>query len=460
MMAAACPAHAAAKPGLSAVGGDELLPSFDPEISTYAARCDGGSLGLKLDRARGWRASANGRNFGGDGRLRRIPVTAREDVNVEFRRPDGARRRFHVRCLPDDFPAYSFRRIRSGGPEYFFMQLPNGYAAAFDRNGVPVWWLQVDGFADDVKLLSDGTVSLNAAPTVGAQTGEFDIYSLRGELLRTVGAGDLTDVHDLLLRPNGNYVVGVQDWRFGVDTSAFNGYSDRGTIDYDIQELTPEGDLVRSWSSADHIGLDQTPDRWWEEFTSPDSLLFDVSHWNAVSYEGHYMYLSFRHLDAIYKVDRRTGEVVWKLGGLDAPESLEVKNDPQADYPLGGQHDVRALADGTVTVFNNRTDLDPAVPSAQRYRIDEATGTARLVENITDKKTPTSGCCGSARRLSTGDWLIAWGGFSGFVGGYRPDGRVAFRLRTPGGFTYRAQPVDEGVLDPGRVRRAMDAQVR
>jgi hypothetical protein len=48
------------------------------------------------------------------------------------------------------------------------------------------------------------------------------------------------------------------------------------------------------------------------------------------------MLLSFRHLDAVYKIDRRTGEVVWKLGGTQTPESLELIDDPRGDYQLGG----------------------------------------------------------------------------------------------------------------------------
>ena len=68
------------------------------------------------------------------------------------------------------------------------------------------------------------------------------------------------------------------------------------------------------------------------------------------------MIASFRHLDAVYKISKSTGKIVWKLGGTTTPKSLTVKDDPRA-YTLGAQHDARLLPDGTLTVFDNRTNL-------------------------------------------------------------------------------------------------------
>ena len=121
------------------------------------------------------------------------------------------------------------------------------------------------------------------------------------------------------------------------------------------------------------------------------------------------MIASFRHLDAVYKIEKSTGRIVWKLGGTRTPERLEVGNDPH-DYTFGAQHDARLLPDGTVTVFDNRTYLRHERPRAVRFRINEQAGTATLVQSITDPAVSRSGCCGSARRLANGDWLIGWGG--------------------------------------------------
>ena len=60
-------------------------------------------------------------------------------------------------------------------------------------------------------------------------------------------------------------------------------------------------------------------------------------------------------------------------------------------------------------MLDNRTGLDDATPRAVRYRIDQAAGTATLLQSISDPDVPVSYCCGSARLLPNQDWLIDWG---------------------------------------------------
>ena len=443
----------AAKPSFSAPAEYSLLQRFDWKARDYVAACAGDSLTLKIDGQHGWRAKLpDARPESGDFRFTAAVVDG-QSVDLSFKRKrDGYTRRFHVRCLPADFPDWSFNRVQRGGPKLFMVQMPDFYSAIYNRDGVPVWWMQTDGFTDDAKILPDGTISWNSVQAGDAMSGAFDIRRLNGKLIRSVGDED-TDVHDLQLLPNGNYVIAQQTYRTDLDTSAYGGSAAAAVRDYDIEEVTPDGDVIRSWKTDDHIGLDETG-RWWDQITG--AIIYDITHWNAVEIDGRYMYLSFRHLDAIYKVDRKTGEIVWKLGGTETPESLAVRNDPR-DYPIGAQHDVRVLPNGTVTIHNNRTGLDDAVPRAERFRIDEDAGTATLVDSITDPKVETAQCCGSARRLPSKDWLVGWGR-SPIVGAYDKAGNPYYRYRLTDSFTYRANPVE--YADTGDLRKAMDQMSR
>ena len=451
---AALPAVAAAEKPSFESANDPLRPGFDWKARDYVTSCAGDSLTLEVDGRKGWRTKLPGANPArGDVRF----TTEREpgqSVDITFKRKrDGMARHFHVRCLPADFPQWTFDRKRRGGAKLFMVQLPGFYAAIFDRDGVPVWWEKADNGPTDAKVLADGTISWNSSESGAVVTGAWDIRSLSGRLIRSIGTNDQTDVHDLQLLPNGNYVIAQQTFRSGVDTTEFGGAVDAALLGYDIDEVTPDGDVVRTWSAADHIGLEETG-RWWPHVV--EGFYYDNLHWNAVEIDGRYMYLSFRHLDAIYKVDRKTGEIVWKLGGTETPESLEVRNDPR-DYPIGGQHDVRVLPNGSVTIHNNRTDLDDAVPRAERFRIDEDAGTATLVDSVADPKVDEATCCGSARRLPDKSWLVSWGQNSN-VGAYDSEGRVIFRLGIVGGFSYRANPVTAvGTAD---LRKGMDRMSR
>ena len=269
-----------------------------------------------------------------------------------------------------------------------------------------------------------------------------------------MGAGGATaDIHEIQLLPNGNYLIGAQV-EYQADATAYGGSPTSTVIGIEIQEVTPDGDLVSSWDSRDHIGLEETG-RWWDQ-SILDNEPYDIVHWNSAEAVGkNRLLLSFRHLDAVYMVNRRTGRIIWKLGGTETPESLDVLGDPHGDYPLGGQHDARLLPDGSVSIHDNRTGLgDP--PRAVRYRVNTDAGTARLVQSIEDPDVSASFCCGSARRLDSGDWLIGWGG-NVMVGGYDREGNRVFSLKLGAGFSYRANPVPDGTVSKRQLRNAMDA---
>jgi hypothetical protein len=177
------------------------------------------------------------------------------------------------------------------------------------------------------------------------------------------------------------------------------------------------------------------------------------------------MLLSFRNLDAVYEINRTTGNVIWKLGGTTTPKSLTVQNDVHGSYPLGSQHDARRLSDGTITIHDNATFLTRG-PRAVRYQVDTQAKTATLVEEVTDPDAQASQCCGSARKLPGGSWLIGWGRIptgsplNRFVGGYNSNGQRIFQLELPYGFFYRAQPVPSGVITAQKLRAGMNAMAK
>ncbi len=454
----------AAKPSFKT--SPALHPDFKWWVHDYAVRCEDKAVTFRVKDPSGWRGQVGPRGARTGNFAVTRSMVAGKAVVVSFYRigKPSARTYFHVRCLPTEFPPYQFTRTAPGGPEFFAAQLNKGYAVIFNRQGVPMWWDRSGGQAIDAQVNSDDTVSWTTA-TGPALTGGFEIHRLDGSLVRevnVVGSGLATDIHDLRRLSNGNYLLGGQVIEHHVDTTAYGGSADADVIGFEIQEVTPGGQLVWKWDSLDHIGLAETPTVYWNQVVNQPGP-YDIQHWNSLEPEGkNRMLLSFRNLDAVYEINRTTGNVVWKLGGTTTPKSLTVLNDPHASYPLGAQHDARRLPDGTITIHDNFSNQSQG-PRAVRYQIDAQAGTATMVESVTDPDAQASQCCGSARKLPSGDWLIGWGRIptdgplNRFIGGYNSSGQRIFQLQLPYGFFYRAFPVPSGRITAQQLRKGMNA---
>jgi hypothetical protein len=216
---------------------------------------------------------------------------------------------------------------------------------------------------------------------------------------------------------------------------------------------------VWEWNSRWHIGINEGR-RWAStsnQFlkTLPNGkIALDWRHLNALQPDGDGILVSLRHSDAIYRIDRATGDIDWKLGGTPTDKSLTIVGDPYADSDFGGQHDVRVLPDGTVTLFDNGSNRGRA-PRALRFRIDTQARTATLIESVTEPEAPASFCCGSARKLPGGDWVVDWTPL--LISELTADGTPVLRLNfADNRFSYRANPVLPGQLDPAAVQAGMD----
>jgi hypothetical protein len=432
-----------------------LTPSFDPDVSDYTVACDGGSpLGFSGRTAAGATVSVDGQPAAGG----KFETEAALDENQElsFTVDENGADEYFVRCLPADFPTWEYERLRTPSHPFYVVTPGLGagakpYVVVFDDAGVPVWWYRQEPAPIDAEVFDDGTISWFKNEFEG-----YEIRELDGTLVQMVAAAEgNTDLHELEREPNGDYLmISSNHPRLHVDLTEYGGGADDTVADQQVEEIAPNGEQVWKWDTKDHIDLDQTG-RWWPKIIGEPFK--DIIHMNAVEPVGDdAVLISVRHNDAIYKIDKASGEIVWKLGGIWTPESLNVLGDPQGSYPLGGQHDVRLEPDGTVTVYDNNTGFAPS-PRALRYAIDENARTATLLESVTDPLVPSSFCCGSARHSADGSWLMSWGGRS-LVTEFDAAGDRAFKLGFGGtAFSYRADSAPEGSLEIDDLRAGMDA---
>jgi hypothetical protein len=363
---------------------------------------------------------------------------------------------YSIRCLPADFPPLSSTRNGTPQAQWYLFSLVD-YTIMTDSHGTPVWWLRQPGIGGvDAKVL--GANQIGWSP---AGDGTYVIRSFDGRILNTL-SGNL-DFHDIQLTATGTYLAFRYVPRVCppdcADMSPWGGSTQAAVTDAQIVELDQNSSVLWSWSTRDHIALSETGDSGWYP-----AVAADIIHMNSIEPDGtDGLMFSARHLSAIYHITKSTGAVDWKIGGTHRPESLSVIGDirPTAVGPngqaLSGPHDVRKWSDGTISIHDNGT-LVGRPPSVLRYRVDPVNRTAEVVEDIHDARASQALCCGSARLLPGGNWLVQWGA-TPYLTELDPAGNPVLTIQYNRGstFSYRAVPVLRGTVAPDTVRNGMDA---
>jgi hypothetical protein len=162
----------------------------------------------------------------------------------------------------------------------------------------------------------------------------------------------------------------------------------------------------------------------------------DYVHCNALELDfDRNLLISSRNLDEVTKIDRNTGEVLWRMGGTQ--NEFTLVGDTQWYWR---QHAVRRTASGTITLFDNGNYHVPSESRAVEYAVDEAAKVARLIWEYRHTPARYAPFTGNVQRLPTGNTLISWGNL-GIVTEVRRDGTKAFEMRfaQDGVRTYRTR---------------------
>lgn len=451
------------------LSGGSLYPAFSPARHAYVSRCPQRGEPITVHRAAGLAARIGSTPLRGNEVRAAERAGAGENLKISVR-TRSASSVYRVRCLPAQFPRWSFQRLR-GGPQGLFTvsttpsRTGPGWVIAFDQDGTPRWWYRPQTLAYDAQVTADGALAW--ARGFGDGYGvdprsAVEIRSPSGHLERLVRVpAYITDVHEFHEQPSGDVFLDSYVPESRVDLSAFGGPRRASVVLPRVTEIDPSGEVIWEWSSRGHIALSEAR-RWWNNniLSNPHPVAgaatYDAVHLNSIDPWGHdEVVVSARHTDAVYGIERSTGDIAWKLGGTRTPESLRVIGGPHPGLPFAGQHDAR-ITGNVLSVFDNGTHRGIG-PRAAFYRLDIPAGTATFISDLRDQKIRSSHCCGSVRQFGDG-WLVDWGD-NRWITGYDRHGRIAFRLHLPSS-TYRAIPIPDGTVTNGDLNRGLEAMER
>ena len=165
------------------------------------------------------------------------------------------------------------------------------------------------------------------------------------------GNGYDADVHEFEITPQGTALITVYH-NIPTDLSGVGG-SPSGTVQEGVvQEINiATGAVVFEWHSLTDIPISESYQ------PVPSSGLYDYFHLNSVKLDtdGNLL-ISSRHTWTVYKVNRTTGAIIWRLGGKKSDFTLG------AGLPFAWQHDVEAVDAQTVRMFDNESNGVPVLP--------------------------------------------------------------------------------------------------
>jgi Arylsulfotransferase (ASST) len=317
-------------------------------------------------------------------------------------------------------------------------------AVILDGDGDYVWWHRIESDADHVFiprvrrsrvgewviLAADEQNVAPAGPNVSVNVQVLRI-GLDGTP-RTVHSVP-TGHHDFAELPDGTVAMLEHDDR------VIGGKHVRGDR---IVEVDPDGVRRVVWSAWDHLVYD--PDQTYGE---PGT---GWTHANALDYdhERDLYHVSLRNLDAILRVERATGEVLWQLGG----EGGDF-DDPQSDAPLFQRQHQFEIDGDRILVFDNST-VSHGQSRVVEYELDAGAGIAQRTWTYESDPSLYSMVLGDVARLPNDHVLVTWS-TAGVVEEVDTDSQVVWKLQTQigGGIGYvtwrntlysREIPRDEG----------------
>jgi hypothetical protein len=236
------------------------------------------------------------------------------------------------------------------------------------------------------------------------------------------GANGLpADLHEFQITPLNTAIITTFQAVYW-DASAVKGGNKRQVVvDSVVQEIDiPTGLLLYQWDSLDHVPVSESYVRAPTRVKNP----YDYLHVNSVDVDtdGN-LVVSGRNTWAIYKINRHTGAMIWRLGGKHSNFKLA----PGTYWAF--QHDVRVQAhnDQYVTLFDNESGV---------YRVRKQSGAVKLRLDVKhmratgvhrDSHSPEALApfAGDVEQLPDHNNFVGWGARP-YISEYSPGGKLLF----------------------------------
>ena len=308
---------------------------------------------------------------------------------------------------------------------YLFLAMHN-YLMILDNDLTPVFLKTCNESVNDFKIQKNGLLSYHSEAE-----GKFYMLDSCFNVIDSskVENDYYSNFHDIKITEDGHVFILALDYQIvGMDTVVAGGQPNATVIGSIIQEFDEAKNLVFQWKSWDHYKITDTYDNLTLNF-------IDYVHGNAIDidYDGNILF-SARNMSEITKIDRVSGDILWRLGGKN--NEFEFINDSRS---FSAQHAVLRNSNGNITLFDNGNYNGAEYSRGVEYEIDELNYTAKLVYEYRHNPDLYTPIMGNMQSLPNGNKIIGWGANqSCILTEYKPDGTPVYEIGSPEkAFVYR-----------------------
>ena len=233
---------------------------------------------------------------------------------------------------------------------------------------------------------------------------------------------------------NGNVILFSYDLRIVDMSKVVTGGNPAATVTgLVIQELDANRNLIFQWRSWDYFNIT-------DSYADLLSSVVNYVHGNSLDADTDTtLIISSRNMNEVTKINRLTGQIIWRLGGKN--NEFVFENDPRQ---FAGQHSAIKQKNGTLTLFDNGVGLDPLYSRGIEYEMDEINKKVKLVHEYRHSPDVYANVSGNLQRLDNGNTFIFFGPAidhsEQFIGEFDQTGNPIFEARFDMNIypTYRA----------------------
>lgn len=230
-------------------------------------------------------------------------------------------------------------------------------------------------------------------------------------IIQTVAArkGYTSDIHEFLLTPDHTALL-LSTKSVPMDLTPYGGPKDGFVQDFAIQEIDLRTNkLLFFWNALKHIPLTDSFEP--ASSATESNNIWDAYHLNSIGLtdDDNDILVSGRNTWTIYRINKPTKKIVWRLGGK------------QSDFTIGSgadfswQHDARFLPNNVISLFDDNccesSTIPPGTPPAHGLilQLDLINRTANFARSYYHDPNLQVSSQGNVQSLDNGNKFIGWG---------------------------------------------------